>query len=192
MRVATRNIAAHRPFALVFSGGGARGLSHAGVLRALIGKGYVPSAIVGVSMGAVVGATYALNDNWFDELVGMDTAGFPSTPDFRVKGLRARIKSLRIALLAARDMYFGWGWSAHRNLGPQCPVGPDAGQEPGGWPHPGFRMRNRHVVWRTRCLQPGKRCGLRLCKRCTCRDIAAPRRWVACVDGRCLYRYCTD
>lgn len=112
MRVATRNIAAHRPFALVFSGGGARGLSHAGVLRALIGKGYVPSAIVGVSMGAVVGATYALNDNWFDELVGMDTAGFPSTPDFRVKGLRARIKSLRIALLAARDMYFGWGVGA--------------------------------------------------------------------------------
>ena len=112
MRAATRQIGAHRPFALIFSGGGARGLSHAGVLRALVGKGYIPSAIVGVSMGAVVGATYALNENWFDELVGMDTSGFPSTPNFQVKGLRARIKSLRIAFRAARDMYFGWGAGA--------------------------------------------------------------------------------
>jgi NTE family protein len=54
--------ATHKCFALVLSGGGARGLSHAGVLRALIARGYIPSAVVGVSMGAVVGATYALND----------------------------------------------------------------------------------------------------------------------------------
>ena len=103
---------AHKPFALVFSGGGARGLSHAGVLRALIARGYVPNAIVGVSMGAVVGATYALNDDWYDALVGMDTSGFPATPDFRLPGMAARIRSLRIALLAARDMYFGWGAGA--------------------------------------------------------------------------------
>lgn len=51
--------ATHKCFALVLSGGGARGLSHAGVLRALIARGYIPSAVVGVSMGAVVGATYA-------------------------------------------------------------------------------------------------------------------------------------
>lgn len=99
----------HKSFALVLSGGGARGLSHAGVLRALISRGYVPSAIVGVSMGAVVGATYALNDDWFDALVAMDTSGFPATPGFRLPGLAARMRGLRTALLAARDMYFGWG-----------------------------------------------------------------------------------
>lgn len=102
----------HKSFALVLSGGGARGLSHAGVLRALIARGYVPSAIVGVSMGAIVGSTYALNDDWYDALVGMDTSGFPATPDFRVPGLRAKARSLWIALLAARDMYFGWGIGA--------------------------------------------------------------------------------
>ena len=103
---------AHKSFALVLSGGGARGLSHAGVLKALITRGYVPSAIVGISMGAVVGSTYALNDNWFDELVGMDTSGFPVAPDFRMPGFAARARGLRTALLAARDMYFGWGVGA--------------------------------------------------------------------------------
>ena len=34
-----------RPFALVLSGGGARGYSHAGVLRVLLRWGYRPSAI---------------------------------------------------------------------------------------------------------------------------------------------------
>lgn len=102
----------HKSFALVLSGGGARGLSHAGVLKSLITKGYIPSAIVGVSMGAVVASTYALNDNWYDELVEMDTSGFPATPDFRLPGLIARLRGLRIAMLAARDMYFGWGVGA--------------------------------------------------------------------------------
>lgn len=108
----TRETVRHKPFVLVLSGGGARGLSHVGVLKALTGKGYVPSAIVGVSMGAVVGATYALNGNWFRELVNMDTSGFPMTPNFRVQGLSAKLKSLLIAQRAARDMYFGWGTGA--------------------------------------------------------------------------------
>ncbi len=102
----------YKSFALVFSGGGARGLSHVGVLRALTNSGFFPSAIVGVSMGAVVGATYALNTNWYRELVEMDTSGFPSTPNFQGKGLSERMRGLTIALLAARDMYFGWGSGA--------------------------------------------------------------------------------
>ena len=78
---------AHKPVTLVFSGGGARGLSHAGVLRALVAGGYVPNAVVGVSMGAVVGATYALNDDWYDALVGMDTrAGFRKHRTFTCRG----------------------------------------------------------------------------------------------------------
>ncbi len=63
-------------------------------------------------MGAVVGATYALNSNWYRELVEMDTSGFPSTPNFQGEGLAERMRGLTIALLAARDMYFGWGSGA--------------------------------------------------------------------------------
>jgi NTE family protein len=102
----------HKSFALVFSGGGARGLSHVGVLKALTSLGYFPSAIVGVSMGAVVGATYALNPSWYRDLVEMDTSGFPSTPNFQGQRLAERVRGLTIALLAARDMYFGWGAGA--------------------------------------------------------------------------------
>ena len=47
-------------FGLVLAGGGARGMAHAGVLRALNHLGYYPSAIAGYSMGSVVGAAYAL------------------------------------------------------------------------------------------------------------------------------------
>ncbi|SHH39857.1 patatin-like phospholipase family protein [Thermosipho atlanticus] len=45
---------------LVLSGGGARGAAHVGVIRALEERGFVPDAIVGVSIGAVVGAGYAV------------------------------------------------------------------------------------------------------------------------------------
>ncbi|MDH5737790.1 MAG: patatin-like phospholipase family protein, partial [Gammaproteobacteria bacterium] len=44
---------------LVLSGGGARGLAHIGVLRALEEKQISISAIAGTSMGAVIGALYA-------------------------------------------------------------------------------------------------------------------------------------
>ncbi len=45
--------------ALALSGGGARGIAHVGVLRALEENGIRPDAIAGTSMGAVVGALYA-------------------------------------------------------------------------------------------------------------------------------------
>lgn len=44
---------------LTLSGGGARGLAHIGVLRALLEHGVVPNKIVGVSAGAIVGMLYA-------------------------------------------------------------------------------------------------------------------------------------
>jgi predicted acylesterase/phospholipase RssA len=46
-------------FALVLSGGGARGLSQIGVLKALDEAGISPDLIVGTSMGAIVGSLYA-------------------------------------------------------------------------------------------------------------------------------------
>ncbi len=45
--------------ALVLSGGGAKGLAHVGVLRALDSLGVVPDLVVGTSMGAIVGSLYA-------------------------------------------------------------------------------------------------------------------------------------
>jgi NTE family protein len=47
------------PFTLVLGGGGARGLAHVGVLKALENIGLVPSLIVGTSMGALVGGMYS-------------------------------------------------------------------------------------------------------------------------------------
>jgi len=50
----------HRPrLALALSGGGARGIAHVGVLRALEDNGLRPDAIAGTSVGAVIGALYA-------------------------------------------------------------------------------------------------------------------------------------
>jgi NTE family protein len=48
-----------RPFTLVLGGGAARGLAHIGILKALEKIGFIPSLIVGTSMGAVVGCMYS-------------------------------------------------------------------------------------------------------------------------------------
>ncbi len=59
------------PFTLALGGGGARGLAHIGVLRALEDEGSFPSLIVGSSMGAIIGAMYSqLRDSYrVEELV---------------------------------------------------------------------------------------------------------------------------
>lgn len=67
----------HRPFALVFGGGGARGFAHLGVLRALERDGYHPERIVGVSMGAPVGVTYASRLDWYDAVLAISIRDFP-------------------------------------------------------------------------------------------------------------------
>ncbi len=48
-----------KKFALALSGGGARGIFHAGFLQALDEAEMKPSAIAGASMGSIVGAFYA-------------------------------------------------------------------------------------------------------------------------------------
>jgi predicted acylesterase/phospholipase RssA len=54
---------APRDQALVLSGGGSRGIAHAGVIAGLEKKGYSPGIVVGTSMGAVIGALYASGMN---------------------------------------------------------------------------------------------------------------------------------
>jgi NTE family protein len=121
MSIATRNSVmipstAPAPFALVLSGGGARGFVHVGVLRALEARGLRPAAVVGVSMGAVVATTYALRDDWYSALLAMDTGAFPRP--FRTVGggrfrLRARAGRFLDYARATRDMFFGWGVGTH-------------------------------------------------------------------------------
>lgn len=75
-----------RAFTLVLAGGGARGFAHAGVLRALLHMGLAPAGLVGVSTGAIVAATYALRDDWYEALLSVDLDESFHT----VRGWRAR------------------------------------------------------------------------------------------------------
>lgn len=104
--------ARHVPFAMVLAGGGARGLAHAGALRALEHYGYRPKAVVGVSMGAVVAVTYALNPDWYAALVNLDVEGFPAAPKPSTPGLFARLRALAAAERLLQNMVFGWGIGA--------------------------------------------------------------------------------
>jgi NTE family protein len=48
----------------VLGGGGAKALAHVGAWRALIEAGLAPAAVVGTSMGAVIGAAFAAGRTW--------------------------------------------------------------------------------------------------------------------------------
>jgi NTE family protein len=50
---------ANPQFTLVLSGGGLKGLTHVGVLRALEERGLTPQGVVGCSIGALIGAAWA-------------------------------------------------------------------------------------------------------------------------------------
>src|SRR5215211_8622997 len=54
-----KRVSPDRPFTLVLSGGGLKGLAHIGVLRALEERGLVPSLVVGSSIGSLIGAAWA-------------------------------------------------------------------------------------------------------------------------------------
>lgn len=105
---------AHGSFTLVLAGGGARGFAHVGVLRALEAQGFRPGAVVGVSMGAVVAATYALREDWYETLLDMDTSRFPgplSRPDAGA-GPVQKVQVLWGHLRAVHDLILGWGCGA--------------------------------------------------------------------------------
>lgn len=103
----------HVPFALVLAGGGARGLAHAGVLRGLDHAGYRPSMIVGVSMGAIVGLTYALNPDWYAAIVEAEIPALPHiAQSSKPAALLARVRGFFAAELALHEMALGWGVAA--------------------------------------------------------------------------------
>jgi NTE family protein len=58
-----------RPFTLVLSGGGLKGLAHIGVFRALEERGLTPSLVVGSSIGSLIGAAWAAGASvrWMEE-----------------------------------------------------------------------------------------------------------------------------
>ena len=103
----------HKPFGLVLAGGGARGMAHVGVLKALNHLGYYPDTIAGVSIGALIAATYSLNRDWYRDLVAMDVSGFPAVPDLRARHMLDRIKNFAIAGRELRALAFGWGAGEH-------------------------------------------------------------------------------
>ncbi|MEO2106010.1 MAG: patatin-like phospholipase family protein, partial [Actinomycetota bacterium] len=62
---------------IVLGGGGARGLAHIGVLRALADVDVHPDVLVGVSMGAGGGATYAARPDWLSALQSLVRSALP-------------------------------------------------------------------------------------------------------------------
>jgi NTE family protein len=61
---------------LALGGGAARGFAHIGIMRTLLANGIVPDVVVGTSIGAAVGGTYAADrldtlEDWARSLQGM-------------------------------------------------------------------------------------------------------------------------
>lgn len=93
---------------LVLCGGGARGLAHAGVLRALEGAGLRPHVLVGVSMGAIVAATRALNPDWYAALRELQDRPLP-VPVFDPGARPGVLGRVLLAQRTLAHMFTGWG-----------------------------------------------------------------------------------
>src|SRR5436190_13216150 len=73
---------------LALGGGAARGFAHIGIVRTLIAHGIVPNVVVGTSIGAVVGGSYAAGhldtlEEWARSLQPRNIFGYL---DIRLKG----------------------------------------------------------------------------------------------------------
>src|SRR5210317_1772441 len=56
----SQDISERPKIGLVLSGGGAKGLAHIGILRAMEQAGLTPDYITGTSMGSIVGGLYSI------------------------------------------------------------------------------------------------------------------------------------
>ncbi len=99
-------------YALVLAGGGARGMAHAGVLRALQAYGCPPSALVGVSMGAIVAAAYALNPDWYRALLKVEPPRLPQILTASERGLFERLRGSLAREMTLHQLVHGWGLRA--------------------------------------------------------------------------------
>lgn len=85
---------------ITFSGGGARGIAHIGVLRALEENGIYPDVVAGTSAGSVVGALYAAGlspEQMMDfvrdtSILKIFKAGFPLAGLSKLSYLRERLE----------------------------------------------------------------------------------------------------
>lgn len=84
----------YKEFGLALSGGGARGIVHAGFLQALEEAGLKPAAVSGASMGAIVGALYCAGVQPGEMLGAIKLPGFFSLPSWL--GLHGGLGSLAI------------------------------------------------------------------------------------------------
>jgi NTE family protein len=82
------------------------------VVRALEAEGLHPAGIVGVSMGAVVGAAYAHRLAWYEAVLGMDVTSFPGpvgSQGTASSGPFASVRQVVSYLRALKTMVIGWG-----------------------------------------------------------------------------------
>lgn len=105
-----------RTVGLALGGGGVRGLAHAGVLSVLDREGIPIEAIAGSSMGAIVGAAYALHPDFDPEgfVRQVDAMGIsvPSGLNEDQRDKNSFLKRLRQFIDAERvivDAAIGWG-----------------------------------------------------------------------------------
>lgn len=106
-----------RRLGIVLGGGGVRGLAHAGLLAAFERSGVHPSVIVGVSMGAVVGSTYAARPDWEKALEAVDRTHLPAFTDPREN---EGLELLRAAMRSARRLaptFWTWGRQGYEEYG---------------------------------------------------------------------------
>ena len=103
---------------IVLGGGGVRGLAHVGVLAALARAGVAPDVIVGVSMGALVGATYAARDDWLEALETVGRDRLPSFAEAEEEGLAlARMRSLVRSARRLAPTVWTWGRQGYEEYG---------------------------------------------------------------------------
>ena len=96
-----------------------RGLAHTGVLQTLVSAGIAPDVVVGVSMGAVVAATYASREDWQEALLSVDRSRLPAFA-LRDDGEEESLVRLRSALRSARRLapsVWTWGRQGYEEYG---------------------------------------------------------------------------
>lgn len=101
---------------LALGGGGARGLAHIGVVRALLRAGIPVHVLTGTSMGAIVAVAFALGDperggvlRMLEEGTALRTPIRMAYPGERRAGIVERVRNLIAAERILTSNVLGWG-----------------------------------------------------------------------------------